>query len=489
MMNTLNNDPIAEIAKEVFAIDYLYPIQRYVISNILENKNQIIIFPTGGGKSLCFQLPIYFLDGLTLVVVPLLSLMEDQLRRLGELNIEAAVIKGGQTSKERDDIIRRIKDGKIKIAYITPESLCISHTLEQLKEINIRHLVIDEAHCIYEWGETFRPAYLELAKAINYLDIPLISAFTATASEKVTLKIKEIIFDDNYVRTVIENPDRPNISYSVIPTTSKFHTLSELIKTKEKPVVIFTRSRKRCEQVARILRDRFPEIEVFFYHAGLNKEERKTIEKWFMKTENGILSATTAYGMGIDKRNVRLSIHLDTPMSCEAYLQESGRIGRDQKPAESVLIYSSEDVSFAKNISESVGRSRYKKVLAYAESVNKCRRKHLLSLLSYELKEVCIRCDYCNGSLITKIAGREEIIQFIKKNKRRFTLREVRQILAGEKTYDVITKDLDCIPGYGIISDWNTQDIEESIKNLIDSSEIYIPSSGFWKHRLTLRRK
>ncbi len=470
-METINDDPIAETGLKIFKVDYLYPIQRYVIANTIEKKNQIVIFPTGGGKSLCFQLPVFFLNGLTLVIVPLLSLMEDQLRRLNELRIDVAVIKGGQSEEERKEIIRNIRDGRTRIVYTTPESLSVSKTLDQLKEIRIAHLVIDEAHCVSEWGESFRPAYLELNQAVKLLNISLITAFTATASETVI---------------DLSSPDRPNISYSVIPTISKAHTIFELLNTKAKPLVIFTRSRKNCELLARIIKRRMPEQEVFYYHAGLDKEERTNIERWFLNSNDGVLTATSAYGMGIDKGNLRAAIHLDIPLSVEAYLQEAGRIGRDQKPAEAILLYSYEDVAFTGKLDDDIQKKRYRKMLDYARSHEICRREQLLSLLNYEFTELCSGCDICNKTAARIEEGKERIMRFIKRNKRRFSFREVKQILSGKNSYEVRCKHLHTQSGFGLLSDWETDDIEEALSCLVSSKEITIPTKGFWKRRLSV---
>jgi ATP-dependent DNA helicase RecQ len=479
-------DPLVESAQKLFDVNYLYPFQRLVIANVLDRVDQLVVFPTGGGKSLCFQLPAFFLPGITLVVMPLLALIADQIKSLTSKNINVEVIKGGQSIEERELVIRRLASGETKIVFATPEVLIHGNALEAMSTVTVSHLVVDEAHCISEWGESFRPHYLELHKIHETLDIPVVSAFTATASADVSTKIHELFFRDRPVSDVVANPDRPNIFYRTSPVLSKNAAISELVIRNKKPLIVFARSRKGAERIARTLARRFGEIDIRFYHAGLDPAERKLAEEWFKKSTDGVLVSTCAYGMGVDKKNIRAIVHADIPPSAEAYLQESGRAGRDGEQAEAILLYSRDDIEFERSIHDKIGRSRYGKILAYARATESCRRESLLSLLDYKLAEACSGCDVCEGSCSEARPGEEIIMGFVKKARRKFTLRETLAILKGDRSYLVSRERLYSRPGFGSLSDWHIDDIEEAIALLCAEGKIRIPKRGFWKYRLTI---
>ena len=286
------------------------------------------MLPTGSGKSLCFLLPSLVLKGVTLVVVPLLSLLQDQIKRLEKINIRAGVIRGGQSPGVRERIFAHLRKGRDTLLYATPEALLSPSLKKSLKDLRIVHLVVDEAHCISEWGPGFRPDYLKIGQAAAELKIPLLSAFTATASERVLADIRKALFSGRMVSRVIDTPDRPNISYSVLPVISTARALNRLVKEEKRPILAFSRTRKGAEAGARYLIGKIPEEKVLFYHAGLDLNERNNVEAWFMGSDSAILTATSAYGMGIDKADIRTIIHIDLPRSIESYLQQSGRGGR-----------------------------------------------------------------------------------------------------------------------------------------------------------------
>ena len=220
-------DSLVETARARMGVSYLYPLQRFVISNTLDGKSQIVVLPTGAGKSLCFQLPALLLGGPTLVLVPLLSLMADQLRKLQETGVAAAVLRGGLSRREKADLFQRIREGKAPLVFATPEACLVESNLWQLRSCAFRHLVIDEAHCVSQWGDSFRPAYREVGALARRLAIPVRTAFTATASQAVIDRIKELVFGDGDVRVLAAAPDRPNIFYAVSPVLSLSHALEE----------------------------------------------------------------------------------------------------------------------------------------------------------------------------------------------------------------------------------------------------------------------
>lgn len=401
-------DEINEAALNYFKIKYVFPYQRLVVHNVLcacgfygddaqeeVVKKQIVILPTGAGKSLCFMLPGAMIEQPVLMIFPLLSLMSDQARRIEEAGHTCGVLKGGQSVEERQKIYQGLKEGSIRFLIANPEVLLVTQVRKELKEILFSHLVIDEAHTVSEWGDTFREAYLQLGEIISYLRFQILTAFTATASTEILNRMKEIVFHQEEVNLIYGDPDRTNLFYSVIQTDCKREALGELVQRVEKPLLIFARSRSRVRKLSVYLRRLLSSQEVFFYHAGLSKEEKKEREQWFFHSDKGILTATCAYGLGVDKQNIRTVIHYDPPPTVEAYLQEAGRGGRDRKRADAYLLFSKEDEMWGEKIENSLLRRRYKSVLNYAKG-HSCRRQYLIAQLNRE-NDYCSGCDVCEN--------------------------------------------------------------------------------------------
>jgi len=503
-------DPIAEAARQHFTIPYLYPIQRFVISNILEEKNQIVVLPTGAGKSLCFQLPARICHGLTVVVVPLLSLLADQLARCREAGLRADALRGGQSPETRRTLARELGAGRLDLLFTTPETLeRITHEeargFRWFQDLTIAHLVVDEAHCVSEWGESFRPAYLKLREILGSMKFRCLTAFTATASPRIIERIRDVLFPDREAAILSADPDRPNIHYVVIPTLSKIRTLIGLLMAAPRPVLVFSRTRSGAEQAARTVRRRLPALDTRFYHAGLNREERRRIEDWYKASKEGVLTATSAYGMGVDKSDIRTVIHLDIPYSPEAYLQETGRAGRDGRPVEATLLYSAEDLGFAEvlgapadpadgaaglpgnMLAPSLAAERYNQMLGYALDTSRCRRKQLLGFLGRELTS-CAGCDVCDRRVLHRAEGEKQILDFVSGNRRRFTQLQVVQLLRGAKSYEVVRRDLAAYRAFGMLAEWQQEEIEEALDTLRRSGKIRVLKRGFWKDRLTVER-
>ncbi len=394
-----------EAAREVFTVAKLLHWQRVSIANTLAGKRQIVILPTGYGKSLCFLVPAVMLPGVTLIIYPLLALMKDQKRRMDASALHAVVLKGGQTKKERDDAFLRISQGKARVIIANPEILLVPAVLHRLGACNISHIAIDEAHCVSEWGESFRPAYTKLGDIIARLGVQRVTALTATASPPVLERIQTLLFETSacvsthnspHMRRIHSSPraeivrgnlDRPNIHYRVRYAAAKRPALlSEVLKA-EKPCVVFCSTRKLSEEHARMLSAYFqaqaPEDQcpVRFYHAGMTKPEKKAIEDWFFASKNGVLCCTSAYGMGVDKSDIRTCIHAESPSKIEFFIQEAGRAGRDKKAAHSVLLWSSVD-------------KRHFPALAGYAHTTRCRRQFLLDYLDGE-QATCSGCDIC----------------------------------------------------------------------------------------------
>ncbi len=488
-------DPLNTIAKKNFGIDYIFPFQRLVISNILKaakvegfspehsdedetSPHQIVLLPTGAGKSLCFMLPTVLLNGITLVIFPLLSLMTDQLRRTEEAGINSVIIRGGQSKQERKEIYKRCKSGNVKMILTNPETALTDEVLNEMNKMNITHLVIDETHTVSEWGESFRPAYLQIYSIIEKLDIDLVTAFTATASPLILQKIKKIIFPETTPNIVYGNPDRTNISYSVIRTISPTQTLISQIKKAARPLIIFSSSRTGTELTARMLRRSLNDNNVFFYHAGLSKEEKNDVESWFFDSDKGILVATCAYGMGVDKSNIRTVIHIDLPSTVESYLQESGRGGRDRAPAKGILIYKEKDNERLEKITDPVSKERFSAMIDYATNIEECRRETLLAMLGSE-PEICSGCDVCDETFLD-VDNKELILSVLRKNRRRFTVHDAVYFFKGYKSREIRDQQIHRLQYFGMLHDWDTDNIREAIEYLLKIGEMRL-GRIFWR--------
>jgi len=357
-------------------------------SDLFCNGRQIVLLPTGAGKSLCFLIPALLLPGATLVLYPLLALMADQKRRMDEAGMVSVIFRGQQTEAEREENFKKIHEGA-KIILANPEVLQNKILVRRLAECHIAHIAIDEAHCVSEWGDTFRPAYLTLGDIIKTIAPPVVTAFTATASPQVLARVAQVLFDGE-AHIVRSDSDRPNIHYTVINTFAKKRTAFKLAVTMKKPLIIFCGTRKHAEDMARELGAYYGTDRVKFYHAGLAKEEKNIVEKWFYPKTDAVLCCTCAFGMGVDKKDIHTIIHLDVPATAEAYIQEAGRGGRDGTVADAVLLWSHAD-SVKGNTFAPDSRARVLKVFAESKT---CRRQILLDALGGE-QAACDGCDVC----------------------------------------------------------------------------------------------
>ena len=514
-------DPLKEALKALFGLDYLFPYQRLVISNILEAAEargfhihwpkmleidmedhvnadlvqeigdrsnlgaQIVILPTGAGKSLCFQLPAMLLQGPTLVIYPILSLMADQERRLREKGFAPVLLRGGQSTEEREAVWESLRSGKSRFIIANPEVLLTPQVMQKLSTLGLIHLVIDEAHCVSEWGESFRPSYLQIGEIIKACGGsgkgPLVTAFTATASAPVLEKIERYVFGYNEngpnsdvvaVQRIIGNPDRSNIMYSCCGAMLRDHAVRDLLAANQRPAIVFCSSRPGVEKLARFLQNTFGDREVRFYHAGLSREEKSTVEKWFFPNPRGVLVSTCAYGMGVDKADIRTVIHRDCPPSVEAYLQESGRAGRDGKASRAVLLWGPDDEKKLRLAKNEADRKRLLDLLNYARNTEICRRDDLLNLLDYDGQrdspgENC--CDVCQGRTLNGLRDEEALVDFLRRNRRVYTMYEAAQVLGKAANLNISEKDAG-----------------ELLESLISLKKIRKSKNYLWKGRLTV---
>jgi ATP-dependent DNA helicase RecQ len=350
--------------------------------------------------------------------------------------------------------------------------------MERLGGLGIVHVVIDEAHCVSEWGESFRPSYLEISRIVQAADAPIITAFTATASAPVLEKIGRFVFGESAgVHRIIGNPDRSNIRYSAQGCLRRDLAVRDLILQNQRPAIVFCSSRPGTENLARYLRHElgprpgFAPRDIRFYHAGLSREEKAETEAWFFNNPQGILVSTCAYGMGVDKADIRTVIHRDCPPSVEAYLQESGRAGRDGAQSRAILLWGPDDEGTLRRADTETGRRRVTELLEYARNTTQCRRQALLALLNYQgegdsPESAC--CDVCDGAARGSLREEPSLIAFFRKNRRRYTLAEAVRVLSQREELD-----------------WSEDEARETLRDLVKAKKLRIIKK-LWKNKLTL---
>jgi ATP-dependent DNA helicase RecQ len=353
------------VLKEIFGFDSFRPGQEEVIRAVLEGRDTLAVMPTGGGKSLCYQVPALMQESLTVIVSPLISLMKDQVDSLLQSSVtDAATIHSGLAPEERWEVERRVRTGEVKMLYVAPERLRSLEFVLALRRSGVGLFVVDEAHCISEWGHNFRPDYLFLPRAVRDLGNPPVLALTATATPRVrgdilrSLKMRS-------PEVVVTSFNRPNLIYRVVPAKEKKHKLPrilDVIRSSPPPGIVYATTRKECEELARDLRR--SGVDAAAYHAGMGPVQRADVQERFMTDELGVVVATIAFGMGVDKPNVRFVIHSSVPGSLPAYIQESGRAGRDGESSECVVLYRGADLGRRKRL-VTLGTSGEREVSAF----------------------------------------------------------------------------------------------------------------------------
>jgi len=431
---------------------------------------QIVLLPTGAGKSLCFLTPALLLKGPTLVIYPLLALMADQKRRMDSGGIESVIFRGGQSPQEREENFAKIKKGA-KIIIANPEVLQNKSIVKELAACKIQHIAIDEAHCVSEWGDSFRPAYLTLGKIIEELDCKTVTAFTATASPQVLDRVSQVLFGGQS-HIVRSDADRSNIRYNVIYAAAKKRLAFRLAVTEQKPLLIFCGTRAKSEDMARELALYMGCDKVKFYHAGLEKAEKTATEEWFFNKSDAVLCCTCAYGMGVDKKDIKTVIHLESPPTAESYLQESGRIARDGSIGKAILLWNYAD---HKKFSAYPKNSREYKMLLFAES-STCRRQVLLDALGAE-EAVCSGCDVCErGGKAPFAYDLNLALSFFSLNRKMYTYTQAAALLESEFN----SRDLN---SFGLRI-WEQEDIRSILYELEERNFIR-KCLWPWKGRIT----
>lgn len=468
-------DNAREILKHQFGFDSFRMNQEAAISAVLAKKDAVVLMPTGGGKSLCYQIPALMLDGLTVVISPLIALMKDQVDALRNNGVEAAFLNSTQTAAEQIEVFRDVRSGKLKLLYVAPERLLQSgdQFLDFLRGINISLFAIDEAHCISSWGHDFRPEYLRLATLKTaFPQIPLI-ALTATADKLVRKDIIERLNVPN-AELFVSSFNRPNIYYAVEPKRNSYGQLLDYLdKRKDESGIIYCLSRSSVDSLAADLRDEG--FSALSYHAGLDKQTRDKHQNSFLKDETKIIVATIAFGMGIDKSNVRFVVHMDLPKNVESFYQETGRAGRDGLQSDALLFFSWGDVIKLKGFAEVEGNARQSEIMLKKldlmgkfGDLKSCRRRFLLSYFSEEMAEDCGNCDNCNTTFErfdgTVIA--QKALSAVTRTGQRFGMSYLIDFLRGSQA-KAIWDEHKNLKTYGVGADISKDNWFEYFKDLI----------------------
>ncbi len=463
-----------ELLKTHFGYDTFLPLQEEIIGAVLAGRDTFVLMPTGGGKSLCYQLPAMALPGLTLVVSPLIALMKDQVDALEANGVPAAFINSAQTPAELSQVVRRVRTGEIKLLYVAPERVVEPRFADFLQTLNVSLIAIDEAHCVSEWGHEFRPAYRELRDLRRACpDAPVIG-LTATATEQVRADILQQL-GLRQPGVFISSFNRPNLAYSVVPKERDLSGLLSLLgKYRGESAIIYCGSRKATEEMAQTLSERGFTAEA--YHAGLDPEVRRTTQERFIRDRTPIVVATIAFGMGINKPDVRLVVHHDLPKSVEGYYQETGRAGRDGLPSECVLYFSyggkSRQEFFINQIDNPEERERARWRLEQVMSLcnlRACRRRFVLQYLGEEWpEENCGACDNCTQPQeqydATEIA--QKILSAVVRTGERFGAAHVIGVLRGGKGERIRSQGHDQLSVYGIAADHSPDELRDIVEDL-----------------------
>jgi ATP-dependent DNA helicase RecQ len=480
---------VHQILKDRFGYASFRMDQLSIIRAVLEGKDTLAIMPTGGGKSICYQVPALYLDGITLVISPLISLMQDQVMNLKELGIEACFLNSSLSPAERYEAQKQITSGRTKIVYVSPEGILSIGLSSFFSKLKISLIAIDEAHCVSQWGHEFRKDYTRLSELrMSFPGVPVL-ALTATADAKTRIDIAEQLRMLN-PEVFIASFDRPNIKYSILDREDEIKQLTRFIETQhpQDTGIIYCLSRSKVERIAETLAKKgYPALP---YHAGLSQEERASNQAKFSSDERVIVVATIAFGMGIDRPDVRFVAHLDLPKSIESYYQETGRAGRDGKPSSAWMIYGLQDVvKLSQMLETTEADEKYKKVARHKldamlglGEVGGCRRKYLLSYFGQELAENCDYCDTCQDPPVLWDAtiDSQKILSTIYRTQQIYGAGHIIDVLRGANSAKVIERKHDALSVFGIGKDKSKDHWNNVLRQLLHSGFVMIKD---WEYR------
>ena len=465
---------IQHTLKTVFGFHEFRAPQQEVIEQVCDGKDVFLVMPTGGGKSLCYQIPALHRDGVAIVVSPLIALMKDQVDALIANGVRAACLNSSLSSVEVGRVFQQLDTGTVDLLYVAPERVLQAEFLERLASLKLAMFAIDEAHCISQWGHDFRPEYTQLGRLrLLFPTVPMV-AMTATADPETR---KDIIrqLGIEQARVYVAGFDRPNITYTVIPKTKPLAQLGSFLSgRRDEAGIVYALSRKRVEQVAERLQQ--AGFSAAAYHAGLPDQERRRVQDAFRKDDVRIVVATVAFGMGIDKPNVRFVVHYDMPKSVESYYQETGRAGRDGLPSEALMLFGMGDVMTARKLIENSDNAERIKIeiqklnamVGYAEALT-CRRRALLAYFGDQQRHDCDNCDICNDPPQRFDASEQakKALSCVYRVGERFGMMHIIEVLRGSKSQRVRELKHDQLSTYGIGSDTSASDWENIIRQLL----------------------
>lgn len=461
--------------KLYFGFDEFRPLQEEIIRDVINDKDVFVLMPTGGGKSICYQLPALVKPGLTIVISPLIALMKDQVDGLKQNGISAEFFNSSLTTSQKDNVRKLLHDSKISLLYVAPERLMQENFLSFLQTLPISLFAIDEAHCISEWGHDFRPEYRKLSQLkLLFPKVPII-ALTATATPRVRLDIIKNL-NLQKAKPYQASFNRSNLRYRVEEKVdAKEQIISFLKNHPGQSGIIYCHSRDSVESLVKVLKKEG--FKALAYHAGLSDEIRKDHQEQFIKNDDSLMIATIAFGMGIDKPNVRFIIHADLPSNLERYYQETGRAGRDGLESECLLLFSlgdREKIKFFINQKtdlneQTIANFQLRTMIQFAKN-NKCRRKELLSYFGEDFPEDnCKSCDNCilpketfDGTIIA-----QKILSCVYRVGERFGTRYIADILTGKKSRQIVQNKHNELSTFGIVNDYKTNEIQNFMQELI----------------------
>lgn len=477
------------VLKDYFGHDSFRDGQEQIVDALLDGRDALCIMPTGAGKSMCYQIPALLFDGVTIVVSPLISLMKDQVGSLVQSGVPAAYINSSLSYPQFLRVLSNVEHGKYKIIYVAPERLLTDGFLDTCKKIKISMVAVDEAHCVSQWGQDFRPSYLKIISFVESLaNRSIVGAFTATATNDVKEDIKKILRLENPFE-ITTGFDRPNLFFGVIKSSSKDEKLIDLIRERgDRSGIVYCATRKNVESVCELLCDNG--FSAARYHAGLDEYERRKNQEDFVFDRKNIMVATNAFGMGIDKSNVTYVIHYNMPKNIESYYQEAGRAGRDGGEADCILLYSPKDVRLNRfMIENSEGNDELTieeneqirerdferlKYMTFYSTTNDCLRGFILRYFGGEKKAYCGKCSNCLSvhKLVDVTIDAQKIMSCIARTGQRYGKTVICDVLRGSKSEKILKAELNNQSTYGIMKEVTARHIFGTIDFLAEKEYI-----------------